>query len=135
MFTLTFHDLLTKNLARRGEHPLVVDRDRQLTYAEGSAEVDATAAWLSAAGVRRGDRVGVHLFKSAEEIVAMFAAARLGAVFVNISHQWTLGQLDYVLRDCGVRVLFTDDRTARALAAVPLPDTLQHVVARGKSPG
>ncbi len=134
MFTLTFHDLLTKNLDRRGEHPLVVDRDRQLTYAAVSAEVDSTAAWLSAAGVWRGDRVGVHLFKSVEEVVAMFAAARLGAVFVNISHQWTLGQLDYVLRDCGVRVLFTDDRAARTLAAAPLPDTLRQVVVRGKCP-
>ena len=134
MFTFTFYDLLAKNVADRADHPMVVEHARQVTYAEISGEVDAAAAWLAAVGVQRGDRVGVHFYKSTKEVVAMFAAARLGAVFVNINHQWTINQLDYVLRDCAVSVLFVDQRVARALAATELPDTLKHVVVNGKCP-
>ena len=134
MFTFTFYDLLAKNLADRGAHPLLVDGPRQMTYAEIAAQVDATAAWLSTVGVRRGDRVAVHLYKSSEEVVALFAAARLGAVFVNINHQWTLDQLDYVLRDCAASALFVDQRTARGLTTAQLPDTLKHIVVKGTCP-
>ncbi len=134
MFTFTIYDLLGKNLADRAGHPMLVDRDRQVTYTEISREVDAAAAWLAEVGIRRGDRVCVHLHKSVEEVVAMFAAARIGAVFVNINYQWTVDQLDYVLRDCEVSALFVDQRVARNLAAARLPDTLKHVIVKGACP-
>jgi acyl-CoA ligase (AMP-forming) (exosortase A-associated) len=134
MLTFTFYDLLAKNLAARGDHPVLVDQGRPVTYAELASDVDALAGWLASLGVRRGDRVGVHLYKSVDEVLVMFAAARIGAVFVNINHQWTINQLDYVLRDCDVRALFVDRRVARQLATVQLPETLEHVFVRGKCP-
>jgi acyl-CoA ligase (AMP-forming) (exosortase A-associated) len=134
MFSFTFYDLLAQNLGERGEHPVLVDQGRDVTYAEHARAVRATAGWLAEMGVRRGDRVGVHLPKSAAEVVAMFAAARIGAVFVNINHQWTIHQLDYVLRDCEVAVLFVEHRVARRLATVELPATLKRIVVRGPCP-
>ncbi|MEO8605426.1 MAG: AMP-binding protein, partial [bacterium] len=131
MLAFTFYDLLALNLERRGDHPLVVERGRSATYAEIAGDAEAAAAALHDAGVRRGERVVVHLLKSVEEVVAMFAVARLGAVFVNISHQWTVEQLDYVLRDSGAGVLFTDGRMARALLAHGLPDHVRRVIVNG----
>lgn len=134
MLAFTFYDLLALNLERRGDHPLVVERQRSATYREVARAAESTAAALHDAGVRRGDRVVVHLHKSIEEVVAMFAIARLGAVFVNISHQWTVEQLDYVVRDSGAGVLFTDVRAARALMAHGLPDHVRRVIVNGAAP-
>ena len=133
-YETNLHDLLAKNLAHRPDHTAVIDGPRQVSYADLDKQVDATAGWLADRGVERGNRVGVHLRKSIEEVVAMFAAARIGAVMVNINHQWTGHQLDYVLRDCDVKALFIDQRPAQELAKEEKPATLEHVVVKGKAP-
>jgi acyl-CoA ligase (AMP-forming) (exosortase A-associated) len=134
VIVFTFHDLLAQHLAQRGDHPAVVDGPRTITYAALAREVDAVAAWLRQAGVQRGDRVAVHLRKSIEEVVAMFATAQVGAVFVNINSQWTVYQLDYVLRDSGARVLLTEQRRAAELLEAGLPETLERVLVNGTPP-
>jgi acyl-CoA ligase (AMP-forming) (exosortase A-associated) len=134
LLAFTFNDLLELNLQQRGDHPLVVEGERSATYAEVARAAAAVAAALADAGVQRGDRVVVHLHKSLAEVVAMFAVARLGAIFVNISHQWTVEQLEYVLGDSGACVLFTDSRMARALAARALPPSLRRVIVNGAAP-
>ncbi len=131
---IIFYDLLGKNLDHRADHTAVVDGPRQATYADLAQQADALGAYLADRGVKRGDRVGVHLRKSIEEVVAMFAAARIGAVVVNINHQWTTHQLDYVLRDCQVKALIMDSRPAADLAKADKPETLKHVVVKGKAP-
>lgn len=130
----TLHDLLDHNLVDRADAPMLAEGGRTWTYRETAAEVDALAAWLAALGVRRGDRVAVQLHKCAEEVVAMFAIARLGAVCVNVNYQWTVEQLDYVLRDCGVRTLIADARAARQLAAAAWPEALRDVIVKGGAP-
>tara|TARA_R110002095_G_scaffold83255_4_gene72203 strand:- start:504 stop:2060 length:1557 start_codon:yes stop_codon:yes gene_type:complete len=134
MFIFSFHDLLTHNLADRGAATAVIDRNDRISYQELNARVEALATWLISSGVRRGDRVGIHLRKSIEEIVATFAIARVGGVFVNINAQWKLPQIDYVLRDCGIRVLITDARPARQIVESGLLKRLDRLVVKGKGP-
>jgi len=134
MFEIVLSDLLAGSVERRGDHVAIVDGPAQVTYAELGKRVEQAAAWLLSRGIRRGDRVGVHLMKSAEEVVAMFAAWRIGAVMVQINYQWTAAQLDYVLRDCDVKALFIDARPAVALATGDMPATLEHICVKGKAP-
>src|SRR5262245_17703699 len=129
-----FYGLLSLNLDRRADHPLVVDRQRSATYAEVARSAEAIAAMLVDAGVQFGDRVVIHLHKCLEEVIALFAAARIGAVFVDISYQWAAQQLDYVLRDSGARVLFTDTQPGRGLATREWPESLQRVIVHGAAP-
>lgn len=110
MFTFTTYDLLAKNLPDRHDAPAVIVADKQVTYGELAGRCESLAAWLAANGVKRGDRVGIHLRKSVEEVVATFAAARMGAVVVNVNYQWTARQLQYILQDCQIKLLITDRR-------------------------
>ncbi len=134
MFTFTFDDLLSEQSTRRPGHPAVTLGGNTVSYEELGQRVDVAAAWLHAQGIGRGDRVGVHLHKSVEEIVAMFAAARLGAVFVNVNFQWTLHQLQYVIQDCRMQCLFTDQRRAGEMQRAGLLDAVEHVVVKGRPP-
>jgi acyl-CoA ligase (AMP-forming) (exosortase A-associated) len=61
--------------------------------------------------VKKADRVGVYIEKSWEAIVAMLAASRTGAAYVNINPLFKPQQVAYVARDCDVRVVIGD--TAR----------------------
>lgn len=134
MFACTFYDLLAKNRVEHASHPMLIAPEGAVSFAEVGRRVDALAGWLARVGVRRGDRIAVQLPKSVDEVIVMFAAARVGAVFVNIHYRWTAEQLDYVLRDCEVVVLFVQQRLARTLAASQIPETLRSIVVKGVPP-
>ena len=134
MLTFTVQDLLAKNIPANANRVAVVSKGKSVTYGELSERVETTAAWLHAAGVKRGDRLGIHLPKSVEEIVATFAVARIGAVFVNINYQWTTSQLEFIVKDSGSKVLFTDARRAKVIAESPLASELTHVIVNGEAP-
>jgi acetoacetyl-CoA synthetase len=58
---------------------------RQLSHAELYADVARVAEALKAAGVRRGDRVAGYLPNLPETVIAMLAAASIGAVWSSCS--------------------------------------------------
>ncbi len=131
---IVLHDLLAANAHAHGERIAVVDGAREVNYAELHDAAEALAGALHEAGVTRGTRVAVHLPKSVEEIVGIFAVARLGAVCVIVNRQWSVHQLAHVLADSGARALISDVRATRALIEHGLPDGLHRIVVQGEPP-
>ena len=74
--------VVTQNARRFADRPGLVWGDRVWTWAEIDAEVSALAAALAARGVGKGDRILVHSRNCAQMFWSMFAAFRLGAVWV-----------------------------------------------------
>ncbi len=80
-----------ENLLRyRDDHPALVFRDetgarRALSYAQLATQVGAMTAALRSFGVQPGDRVAGYLPNIPEAMVAMLAAASLGAVWSSCS--------------------------------------------------
>lgn len=71
--------------ARTRPHTVALsDGGRGITYRELAALTTRTAAHLSALGVVPRDRVGLRLRDSADHIIALLAAARIGAVAVPL---------------------------------------------------
>ena len=132
--TTTFYQLLSDNLPLRKDKQALVDGDADIDYTTLAAEVDRVAAYLAGHGVRRGDRVIVHLRKSISEVIAMFAIAKIGAVVVNVNVQWTVDQLAYVAKDCGATLLIVDARSAKALPSGVLPVPLSRALVLGAAP-
>lgn len=130
---LTLDDLLFLHDDGARARTALIVRDRRISYGELCREVEILAARLQALDVRRGDRVVVHLAKSPEEVIAMFACWRIGAVVVNVNVQWTLAQLCYVVEDAGARVLLADARRAAELGASGR-HALERVIVKGECP-
>ncbi len=103
-------DLLLQHVAKNADRTALIRGDRQITYGTLLSEAERVASWLAAMGVRRGDRVALQLPKNFEEVIATFAVARLGAVFVNINYQWTPAQVEHVIENCRPKVLITSNR-------------------------
>ncbi|HEX2555653.1 MAG TPA: acyl-CoA synthetase [Microvirga sp.] len=74
--------LLTQNARRLPDRPGFVWGERQWTWRELDASASALAAALAGRGIAKGDRILVHSKNTAEMFVSMFAAFRLGAVWV-----------------------------------------------------
>jgi acyl-CoA ligase (AMP-forming) (exosortase A-associated) len=104
----TLHDLLRNSVERDPAKVAVVDGKAEHTYEDLERASSALAAALVESGVKKGDRVGVYMEKSWEAIVAMLAASRIGAAYVNINPLFKPPQAAYVAQDCDVRVMIGD---------------------------
>ncbi|MEZ5723395.1 MAG: AMP-binding protein [Paracoccaceae bacterium] len=130
--TGSMYRLLADNLAARSEKTALIDATESVSYGALAQEVDRVAGWLASRGIVQGDRVIVSLRKSIGEVVAMFAAWKIGAVAVNVNVQWTGAQLAYVAEDCRARAAILDRAMIAGKAATPLPATVEAVLVRGK---
>lgn len=129
----TMWRLLADNLPAHAERIALIDAKRQASYAEVAAAADHVAAWLTRAGIVAGDRVIVHLRKGIDEVVAMFGAWKIGAVVVNVNHQWTTAQLAYVAGDCRARAAILGATAVKGLAAEPLPASVAQMLVQGRA--
>jgi len=81
----------------------------EITFWELKQQVLRMANALGAMGVKKGDRVGVHLPNCPQYIIAYYAALTLGAVVVNLNPMYTVDELKALTADTGVSTLFTFD--------------------------
>lgn len=103
-------DLLCEMAKRAPDHYAVIANNQHITWQELEGRARRVAASLQALGVVRRDRVGLLLNNRAEWLEVCFGAAMLGAVTVPFSTWSKRAELDFLLRDSGVKVLFTLDR-------------------------
>jgi fatty-acyl-CoA synthase len=94
-------------VARQGDRPALVSRHQgsRWTYAELGEQVDRCAGALLAAGVARGDRVGIWSPNNAEWVVLQFATAKIGAILVNVNPSYRRSELEYALNQSGCSLL------------------------------
>jgi amino acid adenylation domain-containing protein len=104
----------------------------QITFAELVDRAARLANTLAEAGVRPGDRVGVHFRKSIDSAVAIYAVLQAGAAYVPLDPAAPADRTCAVLRQCGARVLLTQGAMAARLPADTLT-ALDAVI--GSEPG
>ncbi len=80
-------------------------QNARFTYAELLDEVNRAARGLLALGVQRGDRVGIWSPNVAEWLITQYAAAKVGAILVNVNPAYRHRELKFALRQSGVSVL------------------------------
>ncbi len=98
---------LARTVAEHGDRQALVSRHQgvRLTYAELDAEVDRVARALIAAGLERGDRLGLWSPNRAEWALVQYATARLGVILVNVNPAYRAHELAYALRQSGCRMV------------------------------
>ncbi|MGI8506366.1 MAG: AMP-binding protein [Solirubrobacteraceae bacterium] len=98
---------LDRTVERFGEREALVSRAQELrfTYAELGAAVDGLARGLIAAGLQRGDRVGIWSPNCAEWVLVQYATAKVGVILVNINPAYRTSELEYALHQSGCRLL------------------------------
>jgi fatty-acyl-CoA synthase len=98
---------LERTVSRFGDREAVVSCHQgvRMTYAEFDEAVDRVASGLIAAGIAKGERVGIWSPNCVEWVLVQFATAKVGAILVNINPAYRTHELDYVLRQSGVKLL------------------------------
>ena len=118
----TLYSLLADHAAQRPLAIAVRDGTRSLDWKTLQRWVDAVAADLQAAGVRRGDRVSAWLPDRVEALVVLLACSRNGHVFNPLHRGYTVGEAVSLLERIGAAALFAErghGGDAEALDVIP----------------
>ena len=106
----------------------IVGPDERATYPELAGLTRLAARRLLAAGVERGDRVGLLNTDRIEALAMLFGAMRIGAVPVPVNARYKARELSYVVANAGMQLLLLDPQFAPLLADADLPESCRVVV-------
>ncbi|QRG08865.1 AMP-binding protein [Xanthobacter dioxanivorans] len=111
-----------------------VDGPRTTTWAQMDARVDAMAAALAERGIGKGDRILVQSKNCLEMFESMFAAFRLGAVWVPTNFRQTPGEVAYLASASGATAMICHRDFPEHVAAVrEATPSVETVIAIGEA--
>jgi acetyl-CoA synthetase len=96
----------------------------RLTYAELAAAVDRVAAGLRRDGIGKGDAVGVFLPMCPQAVIAAYAIAKVGALYVPLFSGFAAAAIAARLNDAEAKLVFTTDWSWRRGKQAPLKSVL-----------
>jgi acyl-CoA synthetase (AMP-forming)/AMP-acid ligase II len=104
--------VLAHHADRFPDRPCLLWGDAAITYAELERRAGRTAAGLARLGVGRGDVVGLLLYNCPEFLEAMFAVARLGAIFMPMNWRLAGDEVAYIAGHAGAKLLLSEPELA-----------------------
>ncbi|MBO1752094.1 amino acid adenylation domain-containing protein [Actinotalea sp. BY-33] len=117
-------DVFATTVAQWPEAVAIDDGDEELTYAALDEAVRQRAEHLAAAGVGRGDRVGVRATSGTVGLyLSILAVLRAGASYVPVDADDPDERARQVFAEAGVRVVLGDGLELRAPDGTVVPDS------------
>lgn len=120
LYDLTWYDVICRNARLFPEKTawLGVDENASMTFGAYRQAVDRMAGGLLAAGLQKGERIGVIGKNCLSYAVLYGAAAALGAIVVGINWRLSADEMAYNLNDTQAKLVFADDDDREAIASV-----------------
>jgi long-chain acyl-CoA synthetase len=82
---------------------------RDMSYGELNRMTDRAACGLADLGVKKGDRVAVHMENCPQFVIAYFGIQRAGGIAVPVNPMFKLAELEYEINDAGAETLIGMD--------------------------
>ncbi len=103
------HTLFEEQVATDPNKVALVACDRTLTYKDLNEQANRIAHNLINAGIKQGDVVTLVLSRNSMLISAMMGVLKAGAAYMPIVTDYPQERIDYMVRDCGAKLVLTDD--------------------------
>jgi len=103
------HEILSIPCNALPDKPAINFYGTEMTFWELRQRVLAMAHALAKIGVRKGDRVGLHLPNCPQYIISYYATLYLGGIVVNLNPMYTVDELKGLSRNTGISTLFSFD--------------------------
>ena len=113
-----FYEFVEENARRFSRKPALFEEKIKVRWKELKHYVDSFARYLELIGVRKGDNVAMLMSNSKEFIIAFLAIGKLGAVPVPLNTFLKRAELEYILKDCGARLIITQGKFADLLKGI-----------------
>lgn len=110
---MTIANILVKN-SRNFNNDLIHENNRSLTHEELEKKSNQLANFLIAKGVSKGDRIGIYMKNSINSIIVVFGILKVGAVYVPLDKKKTERQIQQVIEQTSLSILFSDERLEKS---------------------
>jgi fatty-acyl-CoA synthase len=132
----TIGDNFDATVARYSDHDALIVPHQGLRYSYRQLQeaVDECARALMALGIEKGDRVGIWAPNRAEWTITQFATAKMGAILVNINPAYRTSELEYVVRQSGLRMLVCAPRLKSSDYVGMVNELIPELAAAAESP-
>lgn len=135
MPTATVHSLIEQQAASQPQAVAVKGFGGSLTYHELNAQARVLATRLRDAGVACGDRVGLHLDRTPDMIVAILGVLKCGAAYVPISRNEAADRVAQIVDACHPRACIAEADSplfslSRAGTVLPVSQAFSEAVSR-----
>ncbi len=114
-------DLFEAWAGRTPDNIALASGDVNITYDELNQRANQLAHYLKSYGVGEETRVGIHLERSVEMIVAVLAVLKAGATYVALDPSYPDQRLLFMLDDARVALVLTVESLEESLPAHPAP--------------
>jgi long-chain acyl-CoA synthetase len=109
--------------------------ERRITYGGLLDLTEKMAAALSAAGVKKGDRVGLMLPNCPEYVIGFFGAMRIGAVATQVNPLYVGRELEHIFNNSGSETVIAHAMMYGKVKNVQRHTALERVIVVGEPEG
>ena len=102
----------------------IKDDKSSLSYNEIFTKVNQIAQYLQTLELEDGDRIGIYSNKSAQKVIAILAVMSTKYVFVPITKLLKAEQLQYIIDDCDIKCMFTDEKKLQTVKDTSFDGTI-----------
>ena len=106
----------------------LIFKDTKIAFRDYNAAVDRLAAALQGLGVKKGDRVAIHLPNCPQFPISYYAVLRIGGIVVPCNPIYTPREVRHQLRDSGAEVILTLSAMYPVVKQVRAETDLRHVI-------
>ena len=106
----------------------LADEERVFTYRQLYRDVQRFANGLKKLGVAKGDRVCIYMPVIPEQVIAMLACTRIGAVHSVVFGGYGAAALNQRIVGAGVKIVITADMAIRRGKAIPLMHVIEEAI-------
>ena len=123
--------LFEEQVKQTPESIAVVFEEEAITYEELNAKANILAYKLRDLGVGANDYVGIMTERSTRMIIGIYGIIKAGAAYVPIDPTYPAERIQYMLKDCGSKVVLT--YKTKVETAIPLIDLDETEIWVGKT--
>jgi acyl-CoA synthetase (AMP-forming)/AMP-acid ligase II len=111
-------DLLERAADTLPDREALVAGGQRLTFRQLDERATRLGHHLRAAGISRGEHVGIHAYNCAEFVESMYAAYKIGAVPINVNYRYVEDELRYLFGNADLVAVIHQRRFAPRIAAI-----------------
>jgi amino acid adenylation domain-containing protein len=121
---------LRETTERLPDKTAIVSRERSVTFSQLNHEAIATAACLHELGIQPGDRVGICMEKTLDQVSVLLGVMLANAVFVPILPRLKGPNIRHIIDNSGMVAMITDSERLNEVSE--LADTTKLMIGHGE---
>ncbi len=108
-----FYEAIEHNAKVSPSKPVIFIEDRKVDNLRFKQKIDTFARFLEFSGVKSRDKIALIVGNSEEFMISLFAITKIGAIVVPINTFLKHEEFEYILGDCGAKMLICSPSLAK----------------------